>query len=186
MKALINKYAVEIVAGVEIAILFVLAVCVFNDFWHMAHAIAIVGIGLLAWHAKKNNDEKGKSIQMLLTALLGFYSFVFAVTAIDGTEVADIAMNGVLTSFALTMCVAIAGICVAKTQNWADVCLKASLIILLGTLALFCMMLLCNIIPSELLVKTTILLEAGLAVLFFYQSAKKSASLEEDEKKSEN
>ena len=185
MKKLINKYAVEIVAGVACVILFVFGVYVFNAFWHMAHAIAIVGIGLLAWNGKKS-WAKEKRIKMLLTALLSFYSLVYAVTAIGGAEAATIAVKGVLLSFALTMCVAIAGICVAKTQNWADVCLKASLIILLGTLALFCMMLLCNIIPSELLVKTTILLEAGLAVLFFYQSAKKSAPLEEDEKKSEN
>ena len=184
MKALINKYAVEIVAGVEMFFLLVLGVCVFNAFWHMAHAIAIVGIGMLTWYSK--NWAKEKRIQSLLTAFLGFYALVYAVTAIDGAEASTTAIKGVLLSFALTMCVAITAIISAKTANWAETGLKVCLIGILGTLALFCMMLLCNIIPSEFLVKTTILLEAGLAVLFFYQSAKKSAPLEEDEKKSEN
>lgn len=185
MKALINKYAVEIVAGVEIAILFVLAVCVFNAFWHMVHAIAIVGIGMLAWYSK--NWAKEKRIQSLLTALLGFYTLVYAAVTIDGAEASTTAIKGVLLSFALTMCVAITAIISAKTANWAETGLKVCLIGILGTLALFCMMLLCNIIPSELLVKTTILLEAVLTVLFFYLSAKRSVPLkEDDEKKSEN
>ena len=178
MERIIKRNAVGLTAAGVVIIMVCFAVCVLDTFWQLAHAIAIVGVGLLAWQGKKTWGRKN-TLQGILASFMGFYAVMLAL--MSGGELFHLALNGVLISLAYTLSVgAVASwLSTPKPENWAEVGVKISLSGIIATIALVCIIMVCGVIPSKtillgILIAELVLLVAFLGISFRMHNNKKN------------